>query len=82
MDARIVTGVHFTVVLFKTRWFLKVSSVLILWPTMLFTCDNDKSSIPALATAVSDLPPRIGSGPWFVKSRPYRLSPSRIFCRH
>lgn len=47
-----------------------------------FTCENYKSSIPAVATAVSDLPPRIGSGPWFVKSRPYRLSPSRIFCRH
>lgn len=47
-----------------------------------FTCENCKSSIPAVAAAVSDLPPRIGSGPWFVKSRPYRLSPSRIFCRH
>lgn len=28
------------------------------------------------------LPPRIGSVPWLAKSRPYKLSPSRIFCLH
>lgn len=32
--------------------------------------------------ASSYLPPRIGSVPWFAKSRPYKLSPSRIFCLH
>lgn len=28
------------------------------------------------------LPPRMGSAPWAAKSRPYKLSPSRIFCLH
>lgn len=31
---------------------------------------------------LSDLPPRIGSVPWFAKSSPYKLSPSMIFCLH
>lgn len=30
----------------------------------------------------SHLPPRMGSAPWAAKSRPYKLSPSRIFCLH
>lgn len=31
---------------------------------------------------VSHLPPRMGSVPWLAKSRPNKLSPSRIFCLH
>lgn len=39
-------------------------------------------SIPVVVTVLAHLPPRSGSVPWLAKSRPYILSPSRIFCLH
>lgn len=75
----------------RTRHLLLYYTVAFMAETPIRGCRSDKEAVLISRVRLGDtareeqfsyLPPRMGSAPWAAKSRPYKLSPSRIFCLH